>query len=39
MTNDYVAKATDLEKLNYIDFKMEEYLNGQGSYAEVSGVT
>jgi hypothetical protein len=39
MTNDYITKATDLEKLNYIEFNMEEYLNGNGSYAEVSGVT
>jgi hypothetical protein len=39
MTNDYIAKATDLEKLNYIDFNMEEFLNGQGSYAPMSEVT
>ena len=39
MTNDYISKATDLEKLNYIDFNMEEFLNGQGSYAPMSEVT
>ena len=39
MTNDYITKATDLEKLNYIDFNMEEYLNGKGSYPEISQVT
>jgi len=39
MTNDYVTKATELEKLKHIEFKMDEYLNGKGSYAEASGVT
>ena len=39
MTNEYIPKATDLEKLNHIDFNMIEYLSGKGSYSEVSGVT
>lgn len=39
MSNDYISKATDLEKLNHIDFNMEEYLTGKGSYPESSGVT
>jgi hypothetical protein len=39
MTNDYISKATDLEKLNYIDFNMEEFLEGNGSYAPMSEVT
>ena len=39
MTNDYITKATDFEKLNHLEFNMEEYLIGKGSYAEASGVT
>jgi hypothetical protein len=39
MTNEYVSKATDFEKLNWIEFNMEEYLSGKGSYSKMSGVT